>query len=131
MGVVARIRDGVPLTQVRTSTELDRILDDAAKQARDRRLLTAITLNSDNGNALTIALGGEETVLSFDHENGPYFASKGQSNEEQPFFTCFLNFDHHTEFPRKYVIPVGLGINAVREFLLSEERPTCVSWTEV
>jgi len=77
MGVVDRIREDASLTQITTSGELDRILDEAAQEARDRRLLTAITLESGNGNALTIALGGTETVLSFDRENGPYFASKG------------------------------------------------------
>jgi len=38
---------------------------------------------------------------------------------------------HHTEFPRKYVIPLADGVKAVRQFLDSGDFPTCINWEEV
>jgi len=38
---------------------------------------------------------------------------------------------HHTEFPRKYVIPVADGVKAIREFLDSHDLPNCIMWKQV
>ena len=61
-----------------------------------------------NGNVITMVVGGDETVLGFDygHRNPPYYSSRGPSNGEEPILSCQLTFQHHTEFPRKYVIPI-------------------------
>jgi hypothetical protein len=55
-----------------------------------------------------MVVGGDETVLGFDyrHRNPPYYSSRGPSNGEEPILSCQLTFQHHTEFPRKYVIPI-------------------------
>ena len=42
--------------------------------------------------------------------------------------TCFLTMQHHTEFPRKYVILVSDGVKAVKQFLDSGELPACINW---
>ena len=75
-------------------------------------------IEAPNKNAMTIVVGSSETVLSFDSadRNPPYFASKGASDQDEPVMTCYLNFAHHTEFPRRYVIPLKDGIEAVNQF---------------
>lgn len=80
-----------------------------------------------------MVLGGEETVLGFDygHLDPPYYASKSESDKDEPLLTCFLTFAHHTEFPRRYVIPYADGVKAVAEFLDSGGLPTCIVWEEV
>ena len=95
-------------------------------------LIAAIVIEVENQNYMTIVVGGSETVLTFDfaHHNGPYFASKGISDQDEPLMTCYLNFNHHTEFPRKYVIPLADGVEAVKEFARSGELPACVQWQE-
>jgi len=113
--------------------ELERVLDAASDEARAKNILSAVILEAENGNSITIVIGGGETVLSFDygHLNPPYYASKGKSDELEPILTCFLTFDHQTEFPRKNVIPYADGLKAVAEFLDSGSLPTCIKWEEV
>ena len=76
---------------------------------------------------------GGETVLGFEygHLDPAYYASKGQSDGDEPRLTCFLTFEHHTEFQRRYVIAYADGVKAVAEFLDSGNLPTCINWEEV
>jgi hypothetical protein len=113
--------------------QLDDALRDAANEARTRGKLGAILIEAANKNCMTMVVGTTETVLSFDyaHRNPPYYASKGNSSEDEPVMTCYLSFAHHTEFPRKFVIPLMDGIAAVKEFVDSGELPTCITWEEV
>jgi hypothetical protein len=112
---------------------LDEIISAATEQAKSRGLISVILLNDENDNQLGLAVGGEETVLSFTygHGNPPYYASKGNLDVEGPVFTCFLLYEHHTEFLRKYVIPLQLGIRACHEFYRTRKLPSCVAWVEV
>ena len=113
--------------------QLDDALRDAANEARTRGKLGAILIEAANKNSMTMVVGTTETVLSFDyaHRNPPHYASKGNSSEDEPVMTCYLSFAHHTEFPRKFVIPLMDGIAAVKEFVDSGELPTCITWEEV
>ena len=38
---------------------------------------------------------------------------------------------HHTEFPRKYVIPVADGVNALQQFVNLDDLPTCIKCGQV
>jgi hypothetical protein len=113
--------------------QLSALLDAVSKDAQAQHISTAIILEAENANTMTIVLGGTETVLSFD-EGGPssrQYASRGASNDDEPIVTCFLNFRHHTEFSRKYAVPLPDGVDAVKQFLGSGELPTNVRWEEV
>ena len=122
-----------PATTVRSVVELEEVLSKASKEARTRELLAGIMLDAENGTRLTIVVGGDDTVLTFDSagSNPPYYVSKGPVDVDQPAFTCYLNFEHHTEFSEKSVIPIASGLNAAREFFFSGEVPRCVTWEEV
>jgi hypothetical protein len=124
--------DAAPIT-VRDSNQLDEVLSGAGEEARKCKVLAGVLIEADNGNTITMVVGGNETVLSFDHghRNPPYYASKGASDADAPIMTCLLTFQHHTEFRRKYVISVDDGAKAVRQFLDSGELPTCIKWEEV
>jgi hypothetical protein len=124
--------DKAPLT-VKDVTELDEVLRAASEEARVRGMLGAISIEADNGNVIVMVVGDEETVLGFDygHQNPPCYASRGASSEDNPLMTCYLTFQHHTEFPRKYVIPFADGVKAVRQFVNSGDLPTCINWEEV
>lgn len=112
---------------------LDEMLNEASAEVRSRNLLGAVLITADNNNEMTILVGGEESVLTFEygHKDTPYYASKGASNEDEPIMTCYLELQHHTEFPRKYVVPFADGLKAIREFLVSGALPTCIRWEEV
>jgi hypothetical protein len=90
-------------------------------------------LNDDDNNQLGLAVGGNETVLSFTYGHGdpPYYASKGKLDTDEPIFTCFLLFEHHTEFPRRQVIPFNDGVLACHEFYNLGNLPSRIEWIEV
>jgi hypothetical protein len=127
------IVDGKPPMAVDDEVQLDEAIRRAADEARVRGKLGAIVIEASNKDSVTIVVGNSETVLSFDSadRNPPYYASKGVSNEDEPVMTCYLNFAHHTEFPRRYVIPLKDGIAAIKQFVRSGELPTCIAWQEV
>jgi len=133
MALQIRIRDDAAPLTVEDGSQLEKVLNAETEEARRRGVLGAVLLEAVNGNVITMVVGGEETVLSFDygHHNPPYYSSRGPSNADEPMLTCFLTFQHHTEFPRKYVIPVTDGVKAVRQFLDSGDLPTCINWEEV
>jgi hypothetical protein len=105
-------------------------LDAAANEARAAKKINVIFLQAENGNTLNLAVGGEETALGFVHGHGnpPYFVSVGPVQSEEPVLTCFQSLEHHTEYPRSWVVPTTLGIEAALEFLSTSELPRCVTW---
>jgi hypothetical protein len=133
MALQVRIRDDAESLTVEDSSQLEKALHAEAEEARRRGVLGAVLLEAANGNVITMVVGGEETVLGFTygHHNPPYYSSRGPSNADEPMLTCLLTFHYHAEFPRKYVIPVSDGVNAVRQFLDSGDLPTSINWEEV
>lgn len=128
-----KIREGeTPLT-AKDATQLDEALGQAAEEARKRGILGAVLIEGANGNTITMVVGGDETVLGFDYgqPNPCYYASRGASDADAPTMTCYFTMQHHTEFSRKYVIPVGDGVKAVHQFLDSGDLPTCIKWEQV
>lgn len=127
------IHDKVAATTVANPDQLKAILKTASEEARSKNILGAIVIEAANRNSITMVVGGDETVLSFTygHLNPPYYASKGTADKDQPVLTCYLTFQHHSEFSRKNVIPYDDGARAVEQFLNSGELPTKIKWEEV
>lgn len=133
MGALVTIIGEKPPIAVENAAQLEDALRLASNEAKGRGVLGAIVIEAPNKNSMTMVVGGSETVLSFDFadRNPPYLASKGISEQDQPMMTCYLIFAHHTEFPRKYVIPLKDGIEALKQFVSSGELPTCIAWRDV
>jgi hypothetical protein len=133
MALTITLHGDQPPLPVKDTSQLDQVLSAASGEARTRRILAGILIEAENGNVITMVVGGEETVLGFDHGHSkpPYYASKGKCQEENPKLVCLLNFSHYSEFSRKYAIPLEDGVGAVRQFLHSGELPTCIDWEEV
>ena len=108
MSARVTIHDKVAATTVGDADQLDAVLKAASEEARSQNILGGVIIEAENGNSRTLVVGGDETVLTFDygHRKPPYFASKGASENNEPFLTCYLTFQH-SEFPRKNVIPYG------------------------
>lgn len=127
------IHENEPPIEVRDVTRLNEVIRSASEEARSEGLLSIIFLEAENGNYLGLVVGGNETVLSFNygHKDPPYYASKGMDENEEPVLTAYVALHHHTEFPRKWVIPMKEGMLAVHEFFETRELPSCIEWTEV
>lgn len=132
MPLVIKIRERETSLTVKDAMQLDKALGQAADEARKDGLLGAVRIEAGNGNVITMVVGGQETVLGFDSgDQNSYYASKGASDAVEPVMTCYFMMSHHSEFPRKYVIPVADGVKAVHQFLDSGDLPTCIKWEQL
>jgi len=129
----AIVQEQVPERVLRSAAELDQTLSEAAAQAQAAHLLNIVFLSAPNGNQLSLVVGGDETVLGFNHGHGspPYYASAGGITSDEPVLTAYAGLVHHTEFPRHWVVPMSTGRRAATEFFSTGARPTSVEWVEV
>lgn len=132
MSLRITIREDESPLVVEDANYLDEVLNTASEEARTREKLNGVIIESNKGNRLLLVVGCEETVLVFNYggEDPPYYASKGASENDEPLMTCYITFQHHTEFPRRHVIPFADGVRAVRRFLETDDLPTCINWEE-
>jgi Immunity protein Imm1 len=117
---------------VTTAAEVEHAIGFASEEARTQGMLNIIYIEAENGDALTLVVGGDETVLGFTYGHGdpPSYASRGPVADDMPLLTAYVSLRHHTEFPRRWVVPMQMGISAAREFV-ETGNPTCVSWAEI
>lgn len=129
----ASIRDQEPERIVNSQAVLDAVLDEASAEARARGKLNIILLAAPNRDWLSIVVGSEETVVGYNYGHGdpPYYASAGEAQTDYPVLTAYVGLEHHTEFPRRWVISFAVGKQAAREFLATGKRPESIRWTEV
>lgn len=82
---------------------------------------------------MTLVVGGEETVIGFNYGHGdpPYYASLGAAEADSPILTAYVGLEHHTEFPRRWVVPFDVGKQAASEFLATGKRPRALNWVEL
>jgi len=109
------------------------VLDEASAEARAIGRLNIVLLSAPNRDWLGIVVGGEDTVVSFNYGHGdpPYYASVGAATTDEPVLTAYVGLEHHTEFPRRWVVPSLVGRQAAREFLDTGKRPTLLGWEEL
>ena len=100
----------------------------AEAQAVDR--LNIIFLEAENGNSLSLVVGSNETVLNFTygHCDPPYMVSRGECDASDPPLTAFVALVHHTEYPRRWVIPFEEGMAALDQFVKTADLPNVVRW---
>ncbi|GFE78647.1 hypothetical protein GCM10011487_06470 [Steroidobacter agaridevorans] len=112
---------------------LNNLLREAAAEAQAAGRLNIITLYGPDDDHLLLVVGSDETVMGFNHGHGgpPYYASKGVVDDDDPVLTAYVGLAHHTEFPRRWVIPMAVGEMAAAEFLATGRRPASIPWEEV
>jgi hypothetical protein len=127
------VHETKPSIWVQSITDLDKVIAFASKEACTEGLLSIVFLEADNDNCISLVVGGDETVLGFTygHLDPPYYASKGKDEGDEPVMTAYASFRHHTEFPRKCVVPMKDGMLAVYEFFETSDLPKCIKWVEV
>ena len=91
---------------------------------------TGVEVVRANGDCLLIVLGMSMTLLNFVAASSepPYFTSV-RSREAEGLFTFFVSGGYPTEVPRIYLIGIGEGRSALREFVTMESGlPTTIVW---
>jgi hypothetical protein len=117
---------------VLTADELHERLD-ALHAAEAGEVAPAMaTLELASGDALTIGLGRDETVLSFTPASGdpPYFASRGGGAADEPVLVFFVE-GHWTEFSRRNAVSWAAGRQAMLDFMETGDLSNVIAWEEV
>lgn len=122
-----------PAIHLNSLDDIDSFIKSAGKEANSEGIINVISFEAANGNSISMAVGTRETVLNFvfQHNNPPYYASKGNSDDTFPVMTTYLMKEQHTEYPRKHVISIEEGIKAIHEFFEFSDLPKCIKWVEV
>ena len=128
----ASIRENEPAREVTTEDDVSRLLLETASEARKIGRLNVIHLHAQNGNKISLVVGGDETVVGFIYGHGkpPYLVSLGESTEVAPVLTAYVALAHHTEFPRKWVVSSAVGARAAVEFFRTGDLPRSIRWVE-
>lgn len=127
------IHEDQPKISVESGEELDAVFSVAADESRARGMLNIVFIEAENGDSIGLVIGGDETVVSFNYGHGdpPYYVSRGFSADDDPILTAYISFQHHTEFPRRWVVPAAAGRLATHEFLQTGTLSQCIEWEEV
>ena len=100
---------------------------------QERRLRPVIEILSEPTGfpSFSLAVGGDESVLTFEHSiDPPYFISLGDAAGTGPsplFFHGGQGVDHLA----RNLVPFAAAIEAAEEFLTTGERPKCVDWEQL
>src|SRR5258708_19911695 len=97
---------------VTTAAELEHAVHFASEEARVRGMLNVIYIEAPNGDALSLVVGSDETVLGFTsgHGDPPCYESRGPVSDDGPFLPAPVSLIHHTDFPPPSLIPIHMGI---------------------
>jgi hypothetical protein len=116
-----------------TEADLNAALAAADQRADIEGQLGLIDFQAANGNTLYFVVGGPETALSFKYadERPAQFVSRGSVSATGPDLECYLHFTHEFAYPRWTVIPRAAGLEALKEFARSNDRPATVEWAEI
>ena len=113
--------------------ELDELLDRLdAEAGTDGRPQDVQLTASDGGGTLGVVVGDRRTVLNHVPANGdpPYMTSRGEEDDDR-VFTFYVAGDHHSEAHWRNTVPMAVGREAARAFLLSRRLDDSVRWEEV
>jgi hypothetical protein len=128
-----QVRDNEPPRIVKEAGQLRSLFTQVSGEAKNVDRSVIIDLSTENGDTLSVVVGGDETVLGFTYGTNqpPFYASRGLDTAIEPLLVAHQHFAQRVEFPRHAVIPWQDGVAAAEEFIGSGALPTCVRWQEV
>ena len=112
------------------ASELDRFVDEVI-QSECNEYPTIIEIQA-NGYLLTMAVGLAESFVQISSESGlsPYLVAVSDKNAADTFDFYFQGL-HHTEIPRRNILPSTFARELSRAFLVTGTIPESIEWEEV
>lgn len=106
-------------------------IDQLHDHERDLRPVVEVTRLAAGAPSLSIAVGGGETVVTFEQSpDPPYYISSGDSSRDGVSL-MFFHGGQGIEHLAKNLIPWELGRRVLMQFLTSEERPDQIEWEKL
>jgi hypothetical protein len=117
-----------PPARILNGEALEQLLDKLHASA-DPEAPSAVVLNAFNCD-VHILLGLTESFVYVDEtDQFRFYITVGDQNA-QGYIAFFLLGQHHTEFERRYLIPIAKARQVVREFYDTGRRSSNVQWEE-
>jgi hypothetical protein len=118
------------MIEVLNADELDHLFDDIASNT-DPEYPTIVYVYAHDYQ-VGLGLGNNESFVHFELETGepPYVISVGDSNAEGVLAFYLFN-NHHTEIPRRNLIPTMKAREIVSQWITTALRPLNIKWEEV
>jgi len=108
-----------------TDNEIEQIIKKCAGNPLDD-----IWINGDKEYpCLAILVNGESACVHYFTSDGDNYQTAG--NEESDGTTNFFVGGQMTEMPNYTVVPLSLAIECAKQFIESQERPSCITWNEI
>ena len=119
-----------PEISIGNDDQLDRALG-LVTQRLPPKWSTIVMLRSTEY-TLTFALGSSESFvqLSRADDEPPYLATVGDPTAKGQATFYFLG-EHHTEIPRRHLIPAVMARDVIREFVTTGRRSAAIPWEEI
>jgi hypothetical protein len=125
-------REGAAAKTLANERDLQAAVEDVAGEAMAAGRLHLVEFQAENGNSLSIALGGAETVLIFGcpENDPPYRTLRGPEDTLEPILECHSLGVHRVDVPRRFVIPADQGVSGLKSFAATGEQPEGSGWEE-
>lgn len=95
---------------------------------RDLRPVVEVLKLPSESPSLSIAVGHEETVLTFEEtSNPPYYISLGEPTRDG-MSPLFIHGGQGIDHLARNLVPWDLGLEALVQFLTTEKRPCAIDW---
>jgi hypothetical protein len=119
-----------PVLEASSADELGRILDQVGLHA-SWEAPTIVFVEAHDYRVL-VGLGCKKSFLQFEPESGdpPYLVTVGDAGA-QGLVAFYLFGNHHTEIPRRYLIPAARAREVLKEWIQTAVRPSSLEWDEI
>lgn len=110
---------------------VENLLDRLQEYFRSRAPTLVTVERSDNGDSLSIGLGGNMSVLNYirGDKSPPYYTSSGGHNTDEAI--SFLFGGEWSEYPLKNAVPLSAARAAMTQFCKTGELAKDLTWEEV
>jgi hypothetical protein len=128
--VVLTWSDNEPNVQLSSVDDLDKWLDEFTTSYSED-LPTIITIDMHD-HQVGIGVGLQQSFVHIEHVSGlsPYLITVSD-NVSDGYVAFLLHGQHHTEIPKRNLIPAFQARQIVREFCVTGNRSTNAKWEEV
>jgi hypothetical protein len=122
--------DNEPIIEVSSADKLEHLLDDITFKTNSG--YPAVVFVTVNDHRVILGIGQEESFLQIESEVGdpPYLTTIGDP-DAQGVMAFYLFGDHHTEIPRRNLIPEAKARKALLEWVRTGILSKEVEWEEI
>jgi hypothetical protein len=110
--------------------EVDSVIENIIKN--NKSILPILLIIHAYGHELSFPIGVNNSFLQIAKESGlpPYVMALGKRNE-QGYEIFYLEGQHHTEIPKRFILPIEKIIELVKEYIKDKQLSLSIEWEDI